>query len=262
MVLKRAVGEAARVALFTHATAVLVAQLDTAFFTIYPEDSTVSTPRLTQSRIWNALFGVINSDWAALVLEAWQLVKKIQAERMVGLYEVLDFEHTLELVDCKGKQAIYHKLETVRLLQDHVAAYVDQAWGRGEIFADYKCSPGIPVDRYRCGHKTCVLISLREAMRRGDILRICIDRTIRNGFDTGTGWSETVVLHRTHRFQIAVIFPAERPPQRVALLEVNQNRTTPLGEANTQVMPDGRTRVFWETSNPKLFETYTLKWTW
>ncbi|WP_162909877.1 hypothetical protein [Aggregatilinea lenta] len=222
----------------------------------------VVTTDIKQTRLWNILFRVANSDWATLILEAWRLVQKIRAERLVGLYEVLDFEHTLELLDDEGNEAIYHKLETVRLLQDYVAAYVDHAWGKGQIFADYKCSPGIPVDRYRCGHKTCVLISLREAMRRGDILRICIDRTIRNGFDTGTGWSETVVLHRTHRFQIAVIFPAERPPQRVALLEVNQNRTTPLGEANTQVMPDGRTRVFWETSNPKLFETYTLKWTW
>lgn len=228
----------------------------------YAGCSTVATTDIKQTRLWNALFRVLNSDWATLIVEAWKLVQKIQAERLVGLYEVLDFEHTLELRDAKGKEAIYHKLETVRLLQDYVAAYVDHAWGRGEIFADYRCSPGKPVDRYRCGHKTCVLISLREAMRRGDILRISIDRTIRNGFDTDTGWSETVVLHRTHRFQIAVIFPTERPPQRVTLLEVNQNRTTPLGEANKHLMPDGRTRVFWETSTPKLFETYTLKWTW
>lgn len=87
-----------------------------------------------------------------LVLEAWRLVKKIQSERMVGLYEVLDFDHTLELLDIKGKKATYHKRETVRLLQDHVAAYVDQVWGRGDILANYRCSPGKPVDRYRCGH--------------------------------------------------------------------------------------------------------------
>ena len=222
----------------------------------------LSSTQARKTRLWYVLFRVLNSDLATIVLEAWKLVQKIQTERLVGLYEVLDFEHTLELMDGEGQEAVYHKRETVRLLQDYVAAYLDQVWGRGEIFADYQCSPGVPVDRYRCGHKTCVLISLREAMRRGDILRISIDRTVRHGFDTDTGWSETVVRHRTHRFQLAVIFPTERPPQRVALLEVNQNRTTPLGEAHTHVMPDGRTRVFWETTKPKLFETYTLKWTW
>jgi hypothetical protein len=216
----------------------------------------------TKRRLWPLAFRVLNSDWATVILQAWQLLQSISTERRIGLYEVLNFEHTLELCDAQGKKAIYHKRETVRLLQDYVATYLDQAWGRGEIFADYQCSPGVAVDRYRCGHKHCVLLSLREAMRRGDILRISIDRTVRNGFDLDTGWSETVVRHRTHRFQIAVIFPKQRLPHRVSLIQVNQNHTTSLGEANTELLPDGRHRVFWETEKPKLFETYTLKWTW
>lgn len=204
----------------------------------------------------------MTSDWVNVALKTWELLQKLQTERTVGLYEVLDFEHTLELCDSRGKKAIYRKRETVRLVQDYVAAYLDHVWGRGEIFSDYKCSPGKPVDHYRCGHEHCVLISLREAMRRGDVLHIAIDRTVRNGFDLDTCWSETVVRHRTHRFHIAVLFPQKRPPIRVSLLEVNQNRTTPLGEANTDILPDGRHRVFWETTKPKLFEVYTLKWTW
>ncbi len=219
-------------------------------------------PQTNRNRLWNAVFRLLNSDWATVLFQGWELFQRIRTERTIGLYEVLDFEHTLELCDPHGKQAIYHKRETVRLLQDYVAAYVDQVWGRGEIFADYQCRPGKPVDRYRCGHKHCVLISLREAMRRGDILRIAIDRTVRNGFGLATGWSETVVRHRTHRFHIAVIFPQERPPKHVALLQVNQNRTTPLGDTNTEILPDGRHRVFWETTKPKLFEVYTLRWTW
>jgi hypothetical protein len=216
----------------------------------------------TRNLLWTLAFRVVSSDWVTVAFQVWQLLQNISVERRIGLYEALDFEHTLELRDAEGKEAVFRKRETVRLLQDHVAAYLDQVWGRGDIFADYQCSPGVPVDRYRCGHQTCVLISLREAMRRGDILRISIDRTVRNGFDTNPGWSETVVRHRTHRFQIAVIFPKKRPPQRVSLIQINQNRTIPLGEANTELLPDGRHRVFWETTKPKLFETYTLKWTW
>ncbi len=214
------------------------------------------------NQLWSLLFRLLNSDWTTAVLKGWQLLQNLRSEQQVGLYEVLDFERTLELRDAKGKRAVFRKRQTVRLLQDHVAAYLDQAWGRGDIFADYLCSPGKPVDRYQCGHKTCVLISLREVKRRGDILRIQIDRTVRNGFTLNPGWSETVVRHRTHRFQTAVIFPKQRPPKRVTLLQVNQNRTTSLGEDHTETLPDGCHRVFWTTTNPKLFETYTLKWTW
>lgn len=209
--------------------------------------------------LWNLVFRLLTSD---VLWQGWELLQRIAAERASGLYEVLDFEHTLELCDKKGKRAIFHKRETVRLLQDYVSAYVDYAWGRGDIFADYRCSPGVPVDRYPVGHKQCVLISLREARRRGDILHIRIDRTVHNGFSLATGWSETVVLHRTRRFYIATLFPKDRPPLQTWLLQVNQNRSTPLGKDHTEVLADGRHKVFWETTNPRLFETYTLKWTW
>lgn len=212
--------------------------------------------------IWKIVFPAISSDWIQVVLQAWQLLQKIASERAVGLYEVLDFDHTLELCDAKGKKAIYHKQETIKLLQDYVAAYTDYVWGRGEIFAEYHCSPGKAVDRYRIGQKWCVLISLREGKRRGDVLRVSIDRTVKDGFDVATGWSETQVSHLTRRFRIAVIFPKERLPQRVWLLEGNRSRTTPLGENDTEILADGRHKVFWETTKPKLFETYTLKWSW
>ncbi|WP_162909890.1 hypothetical protein [Aggregatilinea lenta] len=216
----------------------------------------------SENNPWNLAFRVLSSDWATLLFQAWELARKIYAERVVGLYEVLDFDHTLELCDVKGMKAIYHKRETIRLLQDYVSAYTDLVWGKGDILADYRCSPGVPVDRYSVGHKRCILISLREVRRRGDSFTVHIERTVRNGFITTTGWSETVVQHRTHRFRTSVLFPAERPPRHIALLEVNRNRTTPLGEAHTEVLPDGRYRVSWETTNPKLFEAYTLKWTW
>lgn len=217
---------------------------------------------LRKSRLWNVLFRLVNSDWATVLLEAWKLVKSIQAERVVGLYEVLNFEHTLELCDRRGQKAIFHKRATVRLLQDYVSAYMDWAWGRGEIFADYRCHPGTAVDRYRCGSKHCVLISLREEKRRGEVFDIRIDRTVRGGFDLEKGWSETMVRHRTHQFCLAVIFPRTRPPKRVDLIEVNQNRTTRLAGSHTNILPDGRHRVSWQTSKPKLFETYTLTWIW
>ncbi|MEL7672955.1 MAG: hypothetical protein AAGU78_04375, partial [Chloroflexota bacterium] len=83
------------------------------------------------SSLWSQMFRIASSDWLVLVFQAWELIQKIRAERLIGLYEVLDFDHTLELCDVKGKRAIFRKREKVKLLQDYVASYVDQAWGRG-----------------------------------------------------------------------------------------------------------------------------------
>jgi hypothetical protein len=211
---------------------------------------------------WGVLFRLINSDWVALILQAWRLLRAITTEQAIGLYEVLDFEHMLELCDTRGKKAIYHKRETVRFLQDFVTAYEDQAWGRGQVFADYKCSPGVPVDRYRDGHKYRVLISLREIKRRGDVMRINIDRTVRNGFMVTEGWSETDVSHRMKRLSIGVIFPKERRCRQMWLIEKNAGRVTSLEIARAELLPDGRQRIVWERKKPVLFETYALKWVW
>ena len=71
-----------------------------------------------------------------------------------GIYRVLDHHVTLELRDPQGNQAIYRKVQSVRFLQDHVIAFYDTAWGDGELFANYRCSPGYPVDRFRKGNRT------------------------------------------------------------------------------------------------------------
>jgi hypothetical protein len=85
------------------------------------------------------------------------------------LYEVLEYESTLELKDREGRKATFKKREKVRYLQDNVIAYQDQAWGDGEILLNYRCTPGAPVDRYRSGYKTTILISRREVKDKGDV---------------------------------------------------------------------------------------------
>ncbi len=99
-----------------------------------------------------------------------------------GLYEVLEYETTLELLDKEGEHAIFHKRQQVRYLQNNIIAYQDQAWGDGQILRNYRCSPGQSVDRYKLGHKTLILISLREIKQRGDIDEFNIQWEMRNGF--------------------------------------------------------------------------------
>lgn len=64
-----------------------------------------------------------------------------------GLYEVLQYEATLEILDAYGERAVFRKHHRVKFLQDNVIAYEDYAWGDGDLFADYRCSPGVVVDR-------------------------------------------------------------------------------------------------------------------
>ena len=223
--------------------------------------SRISSP-LNTNHLWSLIFRALGSDWIALVIQAWQLLQKIFTERAIGLYEVLDFEHELELCDAKGEKAVYRKRKTIRFLQNNVLAYYDTAWGDGKLFADYKCSPGVAVDRYRDGYKYRVLISLRQAKQRGDVLPINIERTVHNGFTQKVESNETDINCRTKYLHQIIIFPKTRHCTHISLIERNAGRETPLPLHQAEILPDGRQQISWEISNPKLFETYAFKWTW
>lgn len=92
---------------------------------------------------------------------------------------------------------------------------------------NYRCTPGTPVDRYRSGYKTFILISRREVKNRGDI----------------------------EEFNINAIFPKSRPPKHTILIEDNRQRSHNLGKDFQQLLPDGRWLVTWETDKPGLHET-------
>jgi hypothetical protein len=179
-----------------------------------------------------------------------------------GMYEVLAYEATLELKDSQGQFAEYRKHQKVRFLQDNIIAYQDQAWGQGDIFFQYSCSPGKPVDRYLEGDRYRVLISLRETKNKGDVETFHIERTVRNGFTQPVEYFQTKIDHTTRQLQVGVIFPAKRLPKRVVLVEHRRNITRPLSPTHQELLPDGRMQVSWQTSRPRLHEMYSLKWEW
>jgi len=201
--------------------------------------------------------------WLDIVSKALRLGRKaIQGLSDEGVYEVLEYESTLDLEDRGGKRATFSKRERVRYLQDNVIAYQDQAWGDGEILVNYRCTPGTPVDRYRSGHKTYILISRREVKNRGDIDEFSIRWKMREGFPRGTEQWETHVMHRTKRLKVSVIFPKSRPPRRTTLLESNRQRSRRLEKKEQTLLPNGRWLVTWETRKPRLYEIYILQWEW
>lgn len=179
-----------------------------------------------------------------------------------GPYEVLEHRVRLELRDTKGKHVVYYKNQKVRFIQNNVIAYQDKAWGEGNIFADYTCSPGVEVDRYREGHRWRVLISLRGTKNRGDLEIFHIERTIANGFTQTEEDFQIDVDHRTYFLSASVIFPAARPPKDVTVIEQNTTRTTLLDNHHRQILADGRIQLTWETKHPRLYESYILAWHW
>ncbi len=138
----------------------------------------------------------------------------------------MDYGIRLELKDPEGKQALVHKREKVKYLQNNIIAFQDQAWGDGKILQNYQCTPGVPVDKYRSGYKTYILISLREVKNRGDIDEFNIQWGISRGFLSPTGFWATDVDHRTNLVKVEVVFPKRRPPLKASVLEKNLQRVT------------------------------------
>lgn len=216
-----------------------------------------------QSQLGQLLASLINSSWLETLAELWKLARKaLQGLAEEGMYEVIEYESTLELQDKRGERALVRKYEKARYLQNNIIAYQDQAWGDGEILINYRCTPGVPVDRYSPGKKTYILISLREVRNRGDVDEFHMEWEMRNSFVRATELWDAEINHRMRRFKIQVIFAQSRPPLRASLVEETTQRTYPLGDESQVQLPDGRWRVSWETDRPRRHETYSLKWEW
>jgi len=201
-----------------------------------------------------------NLPWSGILEKVWRYTCGRLAIR--GMYEVIEYESILELLDPGGRQAIFHKRQRVRYLQDNIIAYQDQAWGDGRILLDYRCTPGFPVDRYELGHKTIILISLREAKQRGDVDEFNIQWGIKDGFRSSQESWETEINHRTRHFRLRVIFPPDRPQLRRVCIEASNQVTNSISGELFRKLPDGRSQVVFDLKRPSLNERYILKWEW
>ena len=202
-------------------------------------------------------------DFYDTFAKVWQLGRlSIARFRNTGIYEVIDYESTLEIHDPKGKKATFRKRKKVRYLQDSIIAYQDYAWGDGDILLNYRTNRGKPVDCYRSGYKTYILLSLREVRNKGDIDEFNIQWDIRRGFLTKDGYWATDISQQTQHVKVNVILPKSRPPLRITLEESNTKRTSSLSRETQKQLPDGRWMVTWEMDGPRLYEIYVLRWIW
>lgn len=201
-------------------------------------------------------------EWRSLAALFVWLTAWITRQSDQGIYEILDYDSTLELIDSNGQTVVFQKRQKVRFLQNDVIAFEDFAWGDGEIFADYHCSPGVAVDRYQDGDRWNILISLREAQSRGDVTDFHITRTVTGGFTQQDEWYQAEIRRPTRRLRLAVIFPKERQCRRATVQERKRNRTQVLGPECFHPLSDGRQLVEFETTHVRHLEMYTLRWTW
>ncbi|MCB0032668.1 MAG: hypothetical protein KDE51_01500 [Anaerolineales bacterium] len=211
----------------------------------------------------NAFSILSNLPWLEMAADVWKVSKKLwRGMADEGMYEVLEYEATLALLNKQGTLAHFHKREVVCYQQDNIIAYQDQAWGDGEILQEYACSPGTEVDRYRAGHKTLVLISLWGMKKRGETDEFHMDWKMKNGFLRNQEQWDTEINHKTKRAIIQIIFPKSRPPFKVEALEYIQQHARVLGQNEIVQRSDGKWVVRWEIEKPRLHEHYILKWSW
>lgn len=220
-------------------------------------------PNQRTSSLLRVLVPLLGSDVLEILFFLLRFTKSVfRLKTHEGMYTVLSYHAQLELLDNEGEKAILHKRQSVRFRQDNIIAYQDKAWGDGELFADYHCSPGVAVDRYREGHRYLVLISLRETKHAGDIEEFQIDRTIKDGFTSTSEDLQIDIDHVTQQLSMSIIFPQNRFPKEVTLKEQNSTRTQVLGPEYMVELPDGRREVRFSTNKPRLFEAYMLRWEW
>lgn len=201
--------------------------------------------------------------WVSLALDLVEGIQSyIQNNSPEGLYEILEYDCKLELLDTQGRAASLTKHQRVKFLQDNVIAFQDYAWGEGNVLAEYKCSPGFEADRYLEGDRWNILISLRETKHRGEVQDFYMERKLANTFTQNEEWWQIEMQHRTRSAKISVVFPKGRPCSHATVIERNRNRTIHLEARNFTLLGDGRQLLSWETIEPRRFETYTIKWSW
>lgn len=176
-----------------------------------------------------------------------------------GLYEVLDYKASLDVLDAKGRTAVYQKRERVRFLRDQVTSFPDFGWGTGETFASHRVRPGRIVERRPVGPRHRSLVVLAEPQNRGDELTFEVRRLIRKGITGKRNWLEAEVNQPMGRLALCVTLPASRRVRGARLLRHREAAETAVA---VRTDAQGKQQLSVRVVKPQLGELYTLEWGW
>lgn len=212
------------------------------------------------STILLTLSGFLLKEWDALS----NVVTKhffFARNKNQGIYEILDYETTLEL-STSGKTATFLKRLKVKFLQDNTISFQDYIWGDNDTLSSYSCKPGKVVDWYQEGDRWNILISLLQTKSRGDIEEFFIQTKIKNGFTKREEWQQQEIRHKTRRLRMTVVLPKRRYCTQAIIKQRSTHKSTELGPEHFGEMADGRQVITWETKDIEPLEVFTLWWEW
>ena len=209
-------------------------------------------------------------DWAIEVLleVASRLGPKVrkhlgrliaQLDDLRPLYEVKDYQAGLEVLDAKGKRAIYTKRERLRFLRNNVTSLYDYGWGTGEAFASHRVHPGRIVERQKIGSRHRSLVVFPQPKHAGDEMTLSVRRLWKNTLTGHNGWVEMEVYYPTRRARLSVTLPRSRPVRSARLVETRRQFSLP---SRATTISDGRQKLQWSTTAPQVGDRYTLEWDW
>ena len=199
---------------------------------------------------------------SSVFLDLFQAVARWMKPKYDGLYTILAYESTLELLDGQGQRALARKHQQVRFLQNDITAFEDIVYGDGDIFAGYTIAPGEAVDCYRDGDRWHVLVSLRQTKNRGDVDDFYVERMVQDGFLREEEWWQIELRHPVQRLSLTVLFPRARHCRTASMNRRSRHQTSELGAEYWTVLPDGRQQLRWEAKEIEPLEIFTLRWTW
>ncbi len=201
---------------------------------------------------------VVSLKIYARILTSRSLGRRLLPEGLpASPYEILDYQGTLTLLDPHGHQAVFHRTQTIRFLQDGVSAILDPLWGDGISLATYHHSAGRLGESIRDGDRHHLAIDLARPMRRGETLTFDVERTAMVGFTEDSEWLETTIDHPIHRLSQQIVFPRGRPCRGAELAVADL--VIPLGPVAGD---DGRTMLRYCVPSPESHVPYLVRWRW
>ncbi len=209
-------------------------------------------------------------DWAIEVLleVAARLGPKVRKhlDRLIArlddlrpLYEVKDYQAGLEVLDAKGRRAIYIKRERVRFLRNNVTSFYDYGWGTGAGFASHRVHPGRIVERQVIGSRQRSLVVLPQPRHAGDEMTFSVRRLWKNTLKGHGNWLEMEFYHPTRRAGLSVTLPRSHPPRSARVIDARRQSSLPL---RAVTLSDGRQKFQWSTKTVQVGDRYTLEWEW
>jgi hypothetical protein len=78
--------------------------------------------------LFRRVLALFSLEWIAALFSLYRDLREMLVHGQ-GMYEVLEYDSGLKLVDASGNTAIFKRQQKIKFLQDHIIAFQDHVWG-------------------------------------------------------------------------------------------------------------------------------------